>query len=473
MVVILKSYGQTQEAATYDIVIAYERKNNGFPSNIMPEKYYWTFEYGNTGNYLKMEPSDNNYDYHIGMCIGGTHYKEEYTRDVNGPTVAYINFKKIPADKGFYNCHIRAFYRNSNSNFCTFNYMDDTGALPVFDYHNFIGNYTINQKIVSPMGNFYIQSFKPNVSIFLPPNRDPTTGIKSICSGEQFGIFAYPTGFPEEIYNWQFSLDNKNTWREVPSQYHVANPTFTIKDIVFGEDHLNYDGKTLYFRLGYNGKVFSQEIPLIYSACAPIIKKIDYSPPLCYNDNIPNVIITFDRDLKPGETLMPFSIVRADDTSIIAKQITNPITALDGIDPNKTFSFTNFNGLENGKNYTIIYQAIQDENARGLIPTPLTFQYTEPEPLTFTIIPTDPLCHDGEGGLTINVTGGSGEYFYSLDDGPKIAFTVTTVETSTTINNITTISRSASQPITLPVTDAQKSYKIKITDKHGCIEKLL
>ena len=467
----LYGYGQT-----YDIVIGYERQptaekatefSNSYSSTSY-ENLCWALN-GNSNRLIKMKSSDNNYDSHIDDNLG------YYIRKTYGSNLTYINFINVPAEKEFVDYYIDVslvFYNGKNL------YHVDSGEYNI-EFNNLLlaGNVNEFDKIHTYMGNFYVQSFKPNVNIFLPANRNPANGTKTICANEQFGVQAFPQGFPPEIYNWQYSLDNKNTWLDVPEEFHVYNPNFTISDLL-GSNHLNYIGKTIYFRMGYNSMVFAEGLtfPLIYSACAPLVNDIEYLPPLCFGDNVRDVTVTFDRDLYSEEELRYFQLKAVNPATNLpdgTPSIIYPffsegdpnnglITKFDEKSPGVyTYSLLNFRGLNPDATYQIQYQAFQNNASKGLSISPETenFKYTEPEPLKFQIVKADnPICADNFVEIAIDVSGGTGDYKFYVDGVEKT--NPKPVKEADGYYHIRGLIPTASN-------------NIKVMDKNNCIEKSL
>lgn len=417
---------------TYDIVIAYERqptddKRNEYFSNFptfSQELLGWGLN-GHGARQIKIKKSDNSNDYHIDDNLG------YYFRNINGPQLTYINFIGVPAESSFIDYFIDVAINNAYGQTL---YSIDNGEQNI-EFDDLINPGKNHQLITTYMGNFYVQNFKPNVSLFLPPNRDPAGGTKTICANEQFGVFAYPKGFPVEIYNWQYSLDNKSTWRNVPEQFHVSNPDFKISDIL-GSNHLDYIGKTIYFRMGYNSMVFAggKEFPLIYSACAPIVNKLEYKlPPLCYGDNIRDITVTFDRKLKTGEELRFFQLKAVNPlTNLPDSTPPIPYPFFSEGDPRNglvtsfeekstgvyTYSLLNFRGLNPGATYQIRYQAFENNAGKGFSFSPQkdNIKYKEPDPVYFDISQAEnPVCANQTVEVIIDVEGGTGSYKFFVD----------------------------------------------------------
>jgi hypothetical protein len=465
LVFVSRAFGQT-----YDLVIAYERQptdekrteyQNSYPT-FSQELLGFTLK-GPGTRHIKIKSSENNNDYHINDQLG------YYFKNTTGPQLTYINFK-VPAETIFIDYYIEVGIFNAYGQPV---YSIDQGDDNI-EFDDLIHPGKNYQYLKTYMGNFYIQSFNPNVSVFLPPNRDPANGIKTICANEQFGVFAYPQGFPSLIYNWQYSLDNKGTWRDVPDEFHVYNPNFTIADLL-GSNHLNYIGKTIYFRMGYDSMVFAGglEFPLIYSACAPLVNRVAYQGPSCYGDKIPNVTVTFDRNLNSGEELRYFQLKAVNPNTnlpdgtppiiypfIIEGSVNNGLVTKFEEKSTGVFTYTmsNFGGLNPNSTYQVQYQAFENNANKGLSLSSKSqnFKYEPFEPVKFEFIKADnPLCAGDPVAVVLNVTGGTiDDYYFYVDD----------VEVSATKNPddgfyyITGLNPSAEN-------------NIKVIDSNGCIEK--
>ncbi len=313
-------------------------------------------------------------------------------------------------------------------------------------------------------GNFYPNSFTPNgITI---RNRSATA---EVCSGDQLELDAdSPVVFPREVYNWQYSLNNKASWLDVPAaQNNSPYAKFSVNDFL-GSNVQAYFDKVIYFRLGYGqSKQFTTPIAITFRACAPFITSFTSSGAKCTGEPS-NVVVTFDRSLFLNETLQNFQIIKTN-----GQLTANQIPLLSSFDSTGSLQFTynNITGLESGSYYTVKYQAFQGTVARGIITTPNNFLYTDPAPLTFELSGNNPVCNNGSGSITITANGGSGEYYYySLNGGPKIQFTNKTTVTASIVNGVTTETRTCIQQVDLP-TNITTTYNILVTDGKDCIEK--
>ena len=338
-------------------------------------------------------------------------------------------------------------------------------------------------------GHIELKNFRPNDLVISRTDINST----NIIAGEQIRLEAKTPAanttklFPDFVYNWQYSTDGGVSWENVPDKVINGEKINKAPKIKFSMQEMLGAGHTsvfgpIAFRLGYGtgNRSFTNILHFNYDPGAPVVTGVEYVAPKCSGDPITSVDVFFDRKLEAGETIWPLQIVRYPKIDQDQPKLSQDVVANLVYDPIKgkyKHSFIISSAIDskliNNTRYAVEYQGMVNGVGRGYLLSEQPFVYQDPEKLTFSIVPTDPLCHDAEGGLTINVKGGSGKYFYSLDNGAEIPFTAATVETSTTTDNITTISRTASQPITLPITDAKKSYNIKVTDKHGCIEKVL
>ena len=79
-----------------------------------------------------------------------------------------------------------------------------------------VNTYTATQLLeqsvvtVSGCGSYItLSNFKPNNLKILTTNGE-------VCAGEQLNLIASPAGYPDAAYHWQYSVDNQETWSNVP-----------------------------------------------------------------------------------------------------------------------------------------------------------------------------------------------------------------------------------------------------------------
>jgi hypothetical protein len=320
-------------------------------------------------------------------------------------------------------------------------------------------------------GNFYPNGLIPNGIII--KNRNSTT---EVCSGEQLELDANsPNIFPNEVYHWQYSLDNKTYWYDVPaSKNNSASTKFSINDFLGSNIH-NYFDKIIYFRLGYGqNKQFTTPLGITFKPCAPIITKIIYEKPQCQGDPITKLNIVFDRKLDDtkGEILSLISVKNTINNPTPIN--TTPLMqVIDQTYPesSKTYVYSNFanlSKLENSHNYNIEYQVqINDPNDASkkinkgtlISPSILDFKHIEPTQINFVIKKADnPKCNNDQVEIVIDASGGTGNYTFYIDDieqkAPKL---------SKEIDNYYHIKG------IIPIA----TNSIKVTDTNGCIDKTI
>ena len=294
--------------------------------------------------------------------------------------------------------------------------------------------------------SIFVTEFKPNVSI------KKSNTLTTLCAGDMLDLTGFPTGFPNEAYHWQYSLDNQQTWLDVPANFS-NNPTtnFSVKDVL-GDSHVNYFDKQLYFRLGYQNRPFTDSISITYSACAPVITNLNAIQPNCSGDPM-TVIVTFDRplDLTKNEKLTNFQIIKKNG-QLTGNQISE-IFAFDASNATQ-YTYNNVTGLINEEIYTVKYQAFQGVTERGVPETDKDFQYQDPTAVEFEIVRAEnPLCHNGTVEIVIRVKGGVGAYKFYDDTIEIIPTPINGTDGIYHLKNL-----------------APKDYKIKVVDDKGCID---
>lgn len=117
-----------------------------------------------------------------------------------------------------------------------------------------------------------------------------------------------PTGFHPNVYNWQYSTDGNN-WINFPSSLqNVDQITFSGTDIISENTFksLIKEGKNIHIRINTYTKI-NKDIPstitLYPSIELPHITNVSYEPETCNGTEDATILITFDRNLLPGEVL--------------------------------------------------------------------------------------------------------------------------------------------------------------------------
>lgn len=310
----------------------------------------------------------------------------------------------------------------------------------------------------------------------------------TICGGEQLNMYATilnkPTILPKNYYppqafHWQYSLDNKNSWINVPDKilqegilknnpdYNTPTLITNTMEQIIGANHKIYYNSIIYFRLGGIVSFASLTHGVLYSPCTPVVTNLEYLKPDCSKDT-GSVIITFDRGLLlPNEELRYVKLLKKGDPQYINNLSTQPI--LNNFTGN-TLIFPNIpSGLANGE-YYFTYQAYIGSGNSG-IPKGImdsagkTFTFVKVENLVTSISKiVDTSCYgSSDGSLVLNVKGGTPKstglkYNYFVDNNP----------TSNVIEE--TDALTGSTIATISGFSAKSDYKIKVTDEKGCNE---
>ncbi|TDO72742.1 hypothetical protein EV143_10747 [Flavobacterium chryseum] len=304
---------------------------------------------------------------------------------------------------------------------------------------------------------------------FTPIGMSLASNISTVCSGSQLDfLIVSPAGFQKEVYHWQYSLDNKATWKDAVNlmdQSEINNtqiPQFTIQQIL-GNEHEKYFDKQIFFRLGYRqDRPFTNSVAVTYLSCAPVAEYINYEAPQCKGDNIQKIEVFFDRKLKDGEDLSIIYVMNTDpmkttprfqNTALVTSFILDPATNL------YKYSFPNLGeALENGNFYTVKYQARLNGQPMGSLQvSQQPFQYIDPAKMQFKITgQTQPTCFGAEDAtIDIEILSGESPYNFYVDNVLRAASKIDNLH-----YRIIDLKANAIE------------YKIKVTDKNDCIEKV-
>ncbi|BDU25632.1 MULTISPECIES: SprB repeat-containing protein [unclassified Flavobacterium] len=328
---------------------------------------------------------------------------------------------------------------------------------------NLIKNRNVTLWGCSATQRFAVDNFVPNVFI---KNLD-TASPNEICAGFQLGLAAFPTellpnnapDFPAEVYHWVYSLDNKQTWVDVPTFINgnrtndISTTTFSIQQLL-GNNHTNYFNKVIYFKLAYGD---TNPLAITYSPCAPIAENVTYAAPKCNGENIEKIDVFFDRNFYSGEDISIMYVVNTDPTKTTPHfQNTEIISSLTlDSDYNKyKYTFINPGTLEHGETYNVKYQTRRyGANTGSLQSASTPFKYLDPPKLSFEITNQQkPSCNGGNDGfIEITINSGNGP-FHFYKDGNEI---------SAEVNNGKYYLRNLEG----------KDYNIQVTDAKNCIDK--
>lgn len=349
------------------------------------------------------------------------------------------------------------------------------------------------------LGYITIKSGKPHIQI--------QSSSTNICFGDEVTLTATPVGYSSSYaddypadaeYYWYYSLDGGQTWSNPNIELSGLNTKFKIEKLIERDlerdPSLNKGNILLKIGAKYSNTTEFNDNPPIsidYDHCSPEITNIEYLAPLCTGGQVPNVTLTFNRNLTSAEQLRYFKIkrvdVKIDPVTHLPESIFvdypfygegNPnnglISSFEEKTPNVfTYTISNLSGLENNAIYKIEYQAFNNNKNMAIIDSPgaQNFTYKDPLPLTFELEGLNPTCYNGPGIVNITAHGGSGDYYYySLNGGTtKIQFTNKTSVTTSIVNGKTLETRTGSQQIELP-TNSTVVHNIMVTDSNNCTE---
>jgi hypothetical protein len=293
-------------------------------------------------------------------------------------------------------------------------------------------------------------SIEPVIAL-VQPNASPSCTVH---------ISADDLGFSSDIYNWWYTAsDNVETL--LPARFQgLSNFDITLEDI-FVLDAAKYYNQNIKFKIKY---CQTETKPIIFNfvRCSPelAVNPPDAKPTKCKNDPSGSVTLEFKTELKDGDRFL-FNLFRIVDSKETFDK--HHFVSKDLIKNNK---YT-WAGLAEGT-YTMKYQAqttINENKEVGLSAIIVnSFTIGSPAKLVSAFEPLiNPACHNDDGSITINTTGGTGNYRYKINTDEFKPFTNPTI-----IDKNTGI-HSATQTILLPSTITTE-YKIYVTDQEGCIE---
>ncbi|GAA3769925.1 hypothetical protein [Flavobacterium ginsengiterrae] len=289
------------------------------------------------------------------------------------------------------------------------------------------GGYSIGPNTIICMGSLILNNFKPNGLSISKIN--PAIPAEYIA-GQQLDLYAITPGpatnrFPDAAYHWQYSLDNKVTWIDVPLNLsNRTNPSFSIQDLL-GEDHVNHFGP-IDFRLGYSNRPFTDPYRINYTPGTVLVKDRHYEAPDCYKDDVKSLVAYFDRKLMDGEILSILHIVPYPKPTPSTPMLVQPTVTTLTYDPvtkwhKYSFVIPQGTNLEN-RWYVLEYQSMVNGQVKGTLAMGEPFLYQNPEMVKFEIKSAlNPLCNNDPVEIVLNVTGGSGSYTFLVDNNVKAA----------------------------------------------------
>ncbi|WP_129747691.1 T9SS type A sorting domain-containing protein [Flavobacterium anhuiense] len=365
----------------------------------------------------------NNGDREVNLDIGAIEY---VSKPVSIECFAFVNFRTGTDADGTVTKSVDAFCPNGN----------------------FSGSY-------SPRMSPVTFSYKIEPKFYITRTGDdilPTHSKKTMTA---------TPGYDSYYYRWQYTLlpnGNSTVWTDLPQFNNLPSITVDAVDIL-NENAGLYIGKNIYFRIKPCSATpgLSESTSYSIRLSAPKVNSLTRIQPSCSDSDDGSVQLVFDRTLLKGEQL----------NYTLFDEIAQTPAGYNGvlaIDANKTFTIKDLSA----GTYTLQLIGFKDglntDVSPGMDPDLFalkTFDITRPEPVDFTLTPTNVNCFDGKDGtLTINASGGTKEgYQYSLDGGSSwIPFT----DPKSTKEVLTGL---------FPVVKPSIAYSIMVKDEHGCVAK--
>lgn len=234
------------------------------------------------------------------------------------------------------------------------------------------------------------------------------TSTIGICEG-----VTLVSGYPH-----YYSIDNLN-WNIVYNNVPFSFSTFIAKDLLGSNFRGNFNIKSDITSSFANPTLTMKSKIITYNvvSCSPAL---EIDPPLtsktlCSNERTGSVTLKFKEPLKNDEQLF-LNLFKNSSTPILIDNLFVPKSSI----INNEFTWT---GFEKG-NYIIKYQvqSISDssENLNSSVVVTDEFIVESPMPLKFEIIKANnPICANDPVEISINVTGGTGDYKFYVDGVEK------------------------------------------------------
>ncbi len=398
-------YAQT---GNVPIRLLFENKFGQFDTNYYTNSYneYTVYIYDKNGVQLGIFDKSNT---DIDSYGFESNYYEEFTFNWNAnPSLSQFPLKiKVYAtftggsNQNSYDQTCTNFSNNNNPSYYDgsfFVYTDDeTGRF----YGAFTG---IDQNICHGTTNITLLTINKN-----------SITTKGKC--EDILIETYYTSYDEAPLRWQYQIGNSTTWEYFPDSMVTPNNVFFKVEDIPGLENYTGNFKVRFEidplpvnvnpALEYQKNSYSSVMSYEIRNCTPLILAQDNPiDNLCSDSNNGSVKFTFDRPLQSNEYINFSYLING-----FAPTSTPAINSLSG---NNEFVLKN---LPQG-NYTDIVFTSNINGVGAQSTNGLDFIITAPSKLAFTIpTPAQILCKGkATGSITVNATGGTPPYQYSLDN---------------------------------------------------------
>lgn len=250
-------------------------------------------------------------------------------------------------------------------------------------------------------------------------------------------------GFNPELYKWQWFY---TTWNSMPASCQKQssfdiNAGDLFRSSAEAESHI---GENLKFRINYGGGYYSETLTLTIRPASPHIIKVDPVQPTCYGDKNGSAKIYFDRALYPSESLN-ITVTDSKGVDLVGKY------GISSLEAGNSIKLDNNLGAGQDTIKLIgLYKGIPDYT--GGAGHKYTFTIPSPDPLGFTAMKNDVLCHgNNDGAIKVTATGGTPNYKISYKKSIDLSWQ--------DFNTSNTYIISGLEPAT---------YNVKVIDANNC-----
>lgn len=289
-----------------------------------------------------------------------------------------------------------------NDNHSTIDYLD-----PCYSYHS-----------NNPWGGYVLQSpsfvdikVSPSIKLFSP--------IDLVFPSKDNIDLKASSGLAPAAYNWQYNIGKSAIWYSFPAQYigldsiNLSASQLLKASGIIAEDSVE---QNLRVRVSScNDTFLSDAVTYVIKKSPPKITSFSVTPPQCFDTDDGHISFTFDRALQTGETLI-LNLRDLNRTSLIYQ------VQIGDNDLDNTHTYKFLNNFQPSRYQLIYYGRYKFSNGSG---TPVTsesnvkqsseFLVVAPLPISFTTSQVNIWCYDGnDGSITINATGGTGNYQYMV-----------------------------------------------------------
>lgn len=256
-------------------------------------------------------------------------------------------------------------------------------------------------------------------------------------------------GFPNDVYKWQFRVDNESVWSDLPPQFQNQQSIEVSASDLFRTRLEDLVGHNVFFRLNLGCNQASNIIVLNVRKSSPHIASIINNPNTCFSEENGSLTIFLDRSLNQNESLN-FIITEVNSGEV--QNISN-VTSLN--DDNSVSTPSNLPPGQYKVEIISLYKGSpgysESKNHYA------TSSFIGPTALDFNYVKRDIYCFNGKDGtIKVNANGGNGGYKILVKKRQDLDYTLANFASANEhiISNLDT-----------------GTYQIRVMDKNGCYKK--